>query len=114
MRRHTRGVDVGDTGRRGDDHPLRAFFLDLVQKRGLACAGLASEKNILACIAHVFECEVELGIGSEAHVLKFATYGRLMAAARSSGISTREPRPAPAVVFFDRALCFVTRSPPVA
>jgi hypothetical protein len=48
----------------------------LVQERGLACACLPSEENILACIAHVFECEVELGIGNEAHVLKFATYGR--------------------------------------
>ena len=32
------------------------------EKRGVACAGLAGEKNILACIAHVFECEIELGI----------------------------------------------------
>ena len=72
MQRHTPGVDGGDTRRRGDDHPLRAFFLDLVQERGLACAGLACEKNILACIAHVFECELELGIGNEAHMLKFA------------------------------------------
>ena len=77
MQRHAPGVDGGNTRRRGDDRPLEAFFLDLVQERGLACAGLAREKNILACIAHVFECEVELGIGNEAHVLKFATYGRL-------------------------------------
>jgi hypothetical protein len=49
-------------------------LFDLVQERGLACARLTCEKNILACIAHVFECEVELGIGDEAHV-KFAMYG---------------------------------------
>jgi hypothetical protein len=38
-------------------------------------AGLTCEKNILACIANVFECEVELGIGDEAHV-KFPMYGQ--------------------------------------
>ena len=75
MQRHAPGVDGGDTSRCGDDHPLGAFFLDFVEERGLACAGLAGEKNILACIAYVFECQVELGIGNEAHVLKFAAYG---------------------------------------
>src|SRR6266850_8360773 len=73
MQRHAPGVDGSDTSGRGDDHPLGAFFLDLVQECGLACAGFACEKNILACIAYVFECQVELGIGNEAHVLKFAT-----------------------------------------
>ena len=67
MQRHTSGVNGGDTGRCGNDHPLRAFFLDLVQERGLACAGLTCEKDILAGIAHVFECEIELGIGNETH-----------------------------------------------
>ncbi len=82
-------------GRRGNDHPLGAFFLDLVQERGLACAGLACEKNILACIAHVFECEVELRIGNEAHVLKFATHGLALTvfrpAAKSMNAIIREP-----------------------
>src|SRR5438876_12398024 len=69
MQRHAPGVDGGDTRRRGNDHPLGTFFPDLVEERGLACAGLACEKNILAGIAHVFEGEVEFRIGNEAHVL---------------------------------------------
>src|SRR5437016_9791354 len=72
MQRHAPGVDGGDTRRRGNDHPLGTFFPDLVQERGLACAGLACEKNILAGIADVFEGEVEFRIGNKAHVLKFA------------------------------------------
>ena len=82
MQRHTSGVNGGDPGRCGNDDPLRAFFFDLVQERGLACSGLTCEKNILACIAHVFECEVDLGIGNEAHV-KFAMYRLAVAALRA-------------------------------
>ena len=68
MQCHAPGVDGGDTSRCGNDHPLGAFFLDLAQERCLARAGLACEKNILACVAYVFECELELGIGNEAHI----------------------------------------------
>src|SRR6516162_6390045 len=73
MQRHAPGVNGGDTGWRGNNHPPGAFFLDLVQKRRLACAGLACEKNILPCVANVFEREIELRIGNETHVMKFAT-----------------------------------------
>ena len=75
MQRHAAGVDGGDTRRRSDNHPFGVFSLDLVQERSLARAGLACEKDILGCIAHVLECEVEMGIGNETHVLQFATYG---------------------------------------
>jgi len=70
MQRHASSVNRSDTGRCGNDHPLRAFFFDLVQERGLACARFPCEKNILARIADVFECKIELGIGNETHVLK--------------------------------------------
>src|SRR5437773_2020035 len=74
MQRHAAGVDGGDTRRRGNDHPLEAFFLYLVEECGFAGAGLACEKNILVRVADVFECEFELRIGNERHVLKFAMY----------------------------------------
>src|SRR5213593_4462738 len=58
--------------KRSNDHPLGAFFLNLAQECGFACAGPACEKNILACVAHVFECKIQLGIGNEAHLVSFA------------------------------------------
>ena len=72
MQRHAPGVDGGNTRRCSDDHPLGAFFLNLAQECGFACASPACEKNILACVAHVFECKIQLGIGNEAHLVSFA------------------------------------------
>src|SRR5438128_787976 len=73
MQRHAPGVDRRNTRRRSDYQPLGGFSFNLEQECGFACAGPACEKNVLARIAHVFECKVELGIGNETHLLKFAT-----------------------------------------
>jgi len=59
---HAAGINGRYAGGCHDDHPLRAFRFELVQKRGFASARFAGQKNILVRVALVVESEFELWI----------------------------------------------------
>jgi hypothetical protein len=63
VQRHPAGVDGGHAGGRRNHQTLGTAFSQVVEKRRLAGAGLAGEKNMAAGIVNEFIGQLEFRVG---------------------------------------------------